>query len=97
SKPSVLRRLRKIGSATKVESLEEASLGAEESASKKGGMIFDIDVDAEISLVDEKHRGSAASHAVTTVSSLVTTDSVTITAIEPVSVAAKELTDNDMK
>ncbi|GJV34774.1 ribonuclease H-like domain, reverse transcriptase, RNA-dependent DNA polymerase [Tanacetum coccineum] len=107
SKPSVLRRLRKIG-----------------------GMISDIDVDAEISLVDETQRldddlifdttadlggkevvvkiaetsasaaldveVSAAEPAVTTVSSLVTTDSVTITIDEPVSVAAKELIDNDM-
>ncbi|GJT05652.1 hypothetical protein Tco_0840114 [Tanacetum coccineum] len=130
SKPSVLRRLRKIGSATRVESLEEASLGAEENASKQGGMISDIDADAEISLVDETQRldddlifdttadlggeevvvkpaetgvsaaldveVSAAEPAVTTVSSLVTTDSVTITAVEPVSAAAKELTDNDM-
>ncbi|GJW56297.1 hypothetical protein Tco_0103028 [Tanacetum coccineum] len=39
---------------------------------------------------------SAAEPLVTTISLLVTTDSVTITAIEPVSAAAKELTDNDM-
>ncbi|GKE29851.1 hypothetical protein Tco_1445235, partial [Tanacetum coccineum] len=39
---------------------------------------------------------SAAEPAVTTISSLVTTDSVTITATELVSAAAKELTDNDM-
>ncbi|GKB08267.1 hypothetical protein Tco_0836551 [Tanacetum coccineum] len=86
-------------------------------------MIFDIDADAEISLLDETQRldndlifdttvdlggeevvvmptetsvsaaldaeVSAAEPAVTTVSSLVTTDSVTIT-------AAKELTNNDM-
>ncbi|GKB31127.1 hypothetical protein Tco_0870528 [Tanacetum coccineum] len=130
SKPSVLRRLRKIGSATRVEFLEEASLGAKENASKQEGMIFDIDADAKISLVDETQRldddlifnttadlggeevvmkpaetgvsvaldvkVSIAEPAVTTVSSLVTTDSVTITAVEPVSVAAKELTDNDM-
>ncbi|GJS15558.1 hypothetical protein Tco_0410030 [Tanacetum coccineum] len=130
SKPLVLRRLRKIGSTTRVESSEEASLGAEENASKQGGMISDIDADVEISLVDETHRldddlifdttadlggeevvvklaetgvsaaldveVSAAEPAVTTVSSLVTTDSVTITAVEPVSAATKELTDNDM-
>ncbi|GKG25875.1 hypothetical protein Tco_0399021, partial [Tanacetum coccineum] len=36
-KPSVIKRLRKIGSATRVESSEEASLGAEENASKQGG------------------------------------------------------------
>ncbi|GJW00913.1 hypothetical protein Tco_1556164 [Tanacetum coccineum] len=56
SKPSILRRLRKIGSATKVESSKEASLGAEENASKQGGMISDIDVDVEISLVDKTQR-----------------------------------------
>ncbi|GJT23182.1 hypothetical protein Tco_0893119 [Tanacetum coccineum] len=39
---------------------------------------------------------TATEPAVTTVSSLVTTDSVTITVVEPVSAAAKELTDNDM-
>ncbi|GKD64879.1 hypothetical protein Tco_1306987, partial [Tanacetum coccineum] len=101
SKPLVLRRLRKIG-----------------------GMVSDIDADAEISLVDETQRldhdlifdtianlggeevvvkpaetgvsaaldveVSATDPAVTTVSSLVTTDSVTITAVEHVSVATKE-------
>ncbi|GJV36900.1 hypothetical protein Tco_1409377 [Tanacetum coccineum] len=94
------------------------------------GMIYDIDVDAEISLVGKTQRldddlifdttvdlggeevvvkpaetgvsvaldveVSAAEPAVTTISSLVTTDSVTITASEPVSAAAKELTDNDI-
>ncbi|GJU68565.1 hypothetical protein Tco_1254824 [Tanacetum coccineum] len=102
SKPLVLRRLRKIGSATRVESSEEASLGAKENASKQGGMIFDIDADAEISLVDETQRldddliFDTTVDLVTIVSSLVTTDSVTITVVEPVSAAAKELTDNDM-
>ncbi|GKD68277.1 hypothetical protein Tco_1322367, partial [Tanacetum coccineum] len=123
SKHSILRTLKKISSATRVESSEEASLGAEENASKQGGMISDIDANADISLVDETQRldddlifdttadlggeevvvkttktgvsvaldvkVSAAEPAVTTVSSLVTTDSVTITVAEP-------LTDNDM-
>ncbi|GJU92468.1 hypothetical protein Tco_1304891 [Tanacetum coccineum] len=130
SKPSILRRLRKIGHATRVESSEEASLGVEENAFKQGGKIYDIDVNAEISLVDETQRldddlifdttadlggeevvvkpaetsvsaaldveVSAADPAITTVSLLVTIDSVTITTAELVSVAAKELTDNDM-
>ncbi|GKC93655.1 hypothetical protein Tco_1159097, partial [Tanacetum coccineum] len=130
SKPSVLRTLKKIGSATREESSEEASLGAKENASKQGGMISDIDANAEISLVDETQRldddlifdttaglggeevvvkpaetgvstaldvkVSVAEPAVTTVSSLVATDSVTITAVEHVSVVAKELIDNDM-
>ncbi|GKF08390.1 hypothetical protein Tco_0042614, partial [Tanacetum coccineum] len=130
SKPLVLRRLRKIGFATRVESLEEASLGVEENASKQGGVISDINADAEISLVDETQRldddlifdtttdlggeevvvkpaetgvsvsldveVSPAEPAVTIISSLVTTDSVTIIPAEPVSAAAKELTDNDI-
>ncbi|GJZ50232.1 hypothetical protein Tco_0604422 [Tanacetum coccineum] len=103
SKPSVLKRLRKIGSATRVESSEEASLGAEENASKQGGMMSDIDADAKISLPAETGVSaaldvevSASEPAVTSVSSLVTTNSVTITAAEPVSAAAKELTNNDM-
>ncbi|GKD47857.1 hypothetical protein Tco_1276833 [Tanacetum coccineum] len=94
SKPSVLRRLRKIGSTTRVESSEEASLGAKENASKQGEVVVkpaetgvSAALDVEVSVVEP---------AVTTISSLVTTNSVTITAAEPVSVVAKELTDNDM-
>ncbi|GKF12058.1 hypothetical protein Tco_0049984, partial [Tanacetum coccineum] len=94
SKPSVLRTLKKIGSATRVESSEEASLGAEENASKQGEVVVkpaETGVSAALDV-----EVSAAEPAVTTVSSLVTTDSVTITATELVSAAAKELTDNDM-
>ncbi|GJY64453.1 hypothetical protein Tco_0465913 [Tanacetum coccineum] len=81
----------KLAQATKIKFEEEG-----------GGMISDIDADAEISLVDETQRldddliFDTTADLVTTVSSLVTTDSVTITAAKPVSAAAKELTDNDM-
>ncbi|GJU02675.1 hypothetical protein Tco_1113013 [Tanacetum coccineum] len=48
-----LKRLRKVGSARRVESSDEASLGDQEDASKQGRKIADIDVDAEVTLIDE--------------------------------------------
>ncbi|GKC27157.1 hypothetical protein Tco_1034451, partial [Tanacetum coccineum] len=106
SKPSVLRRLRKIGSATRVEFSEEASL-VDKTQRLDDDLIFDTtaDLGGEEVVVKPTETGvsaaldvevSVAEPAVTTISSLVTTDSVTITAAEPVSVAAKELTDNDI-
>ncbi|GJW51598.1 hypothetical protein Tco_0092949 [Tanacetum coccineum] len=47
------KRLKKVGSASKVESYNDASLGAQEDASKQGSKIVDLDVDAEVTLVDE--------------------------------------------
>ncbi|GJW16337.1 uncharacterized mitochondrial protein-like protein [Tanacetum coccineum] len=48
-----LRRLRKVGSASRVESSNDVSLGAQEDASKQGRKIDDLDADAEVTLVDE--------------------------------------------
>ncbi|GJR92112.1 hypothetical protein Tco_0216123 [Tanacetum coccineum] len=42
------KRLRKVGSAIRVESSDEASLGDQEDASKHGRKIADIDADAEV-------------------------------------------------
>ncbi|GJR62561.1 hypothetical protein Tco_1504723 [Tanacetum coccineum] len=54
SRPTGLRRLKKVGLSKQVESSEEKdSLGAQEDASKHGRSIKDIDQDAEIALVDE--------------------------------------------
>ncbi|GJZ70273.1 putative reverse transcriptase domain-containing protein [Tanacetum coccineum] len=72
----------RIGSATRVKSSEEAKVVVKPAETSVSAAL-DVEV-------------SVAELAVTTVSSLVTTDSVTITAAEPVSVAAKEFTDNDM-
>ncbi|GJV88315.1 hypothetical protein Tco_1532253 [Tanacetum coccineum] len=47
------KRLRKVGSASRVESSNDASLGAQEDASKHGRKIADLDADAEVTLVDE--------------------------------------------
>ncbi|GKB76371.1 hypothetical protein Tco_0943266 [Tanacetum coccineum] len=47
------KRLRKVGSASRVESSNDVSLGAQEDASKQGRRITDLDADAEVNLVDE--------------------------------------------
>ncbi|GJU88834.1 hypothetical protein Tco_1301257, partial [Tanacetum coccineum] len=48
-----LKRLRKVGSTSRVESSNDVSLGAQEDASKQGRKIVDLDADAEVTLVDE--------------------------------------------
>ncbi|GKD79572.1 hypothetical protein Tco_1342193, partial [Tanacetum coccineum] len=48
-----LKRLRKVGSARRLESSDEVSLGDQEDASKQGKKIADIDADAEVTLIDE--------------------------------------------
>ncbi|GJZ31251.1 hypothetical protein Tco_0576298 [Tanacetum coccineum] len=48
-----LRRLRKVGSSSRVESSNDASLGDQEDASKQGKKIEDLDADAEVTLVDK--------------------------------------------
>ncbi|GJU30939.1 hypothetical protein Tco_1174528 [Tanacetum coccineum] len=47
------KRLRKVGSTSRVESSNDVSLGAQEDASKQGRKIKDLDADAEITLVNE--------------------------------------------
>ncbi|GKD98472.1 hypothetical protein Tco_1382369, partial [Tanacetum coccineum] len=47
------KRLRKFGSASRIESSNDASLGAQEDASKQGRKIANLDADAEVTLVDE--------------------------------------------
>ncbi|GJZ74317.1 hypothetical protein Tco_0638463, partial [Tanacetum coccineum] len=54
SRPTGLKRLRKVGMSKRVESSkDQESLGAPEDASKQGRNIEDIDVDVDVSLVDE--------------------------------------------
>ncbi|GJW16594.1 hypothetical protein Tco_0024030 [Tanacetum coccineum] len=54
SRPTGLKRLRKIGMTRRVESSEDQeSLGAPEDASKQGRIIEDIDTDIDVSLVNE--------------------------------------------
>ncbi|GKA57879.1 hypothetical protein Tco_0757067 [Tanacetum coccineum] len=51
-----LKRLRKIGSTSRVESSNDASLGAQEDASKQGRKIEYLDADAEVTLVNETQK-----------------------------------------
>ncbi|GJR98632.1 putative ribonuclease H-like domain-containing protein [Tanacetum coccineum] len=54
SRPTGLKRLKKVGMSRRVESSEDQeSLGAPEDASKQGRSIADIDADVEVTLVDE--------------------------------------------
>ena len=53
SRTHKLKILYKVGSTARVESYDEASLGDQEDASKQGGIIGDIDADADVTLVDE--------------------------------------------
>ncbi|GJW68304.1 hypothetical protein Tco_0122728 [Tanacetum coccineum] len=53
SRTSGLRRVRKVGSYSRVESSNDASLGAQDDASKQGRKIEDLDADAEVTLVNE--------------------------------------------
>ncbi|GJZ37838.1 hypothetical protein Tco_0584029 [Tanacetum coccineum] len=53
-KNSRLKRLRKFyGLASKVESSNDVSFGAQEDASKQGRKIADLDADAKVTLIDE--------------------------------------------
>ncbi|GJV08386.1 hypothetical protein Tco_1346042, partial [Tanacetum coccineum] len=54
SRPTGLKRLRKVGMSRRVESsADQESLGVPEDASKQGRSIEDIDADVDVSLVDE--------------------------------------------
>ncbi|GJX83030.1 hypothetical protein Tco_0332511 [Tanacetum coccineum] len=48
-----LKRLRKVGRTARIKSSEDKGLGAKEDASKQGRKIADLDVDVELTLVDE--------------------------------------------
>ncbi|GKF45685.1 hypothetical protein Tco_0135487, partial [Tanacetum coccineum] len=47
------KRLRKVGSVSRVKFSNDVSLGAQEDAFKHGRKIVDLDVDGEVTLVDE--------------------------------------------
>ncbi|GKC04193.1 hypothetical protein Tco_0995803 [Tanacetum coccineum] len=53
SRTSGLKRLRKVGSASRVESSNDVSLGAQEDASKQEKKTTDLNADAEVTLIDE--------------------------------------------
>ncbi|GKG40607.1 hypothetical protein Tco_0467384, partial [Tanacetum coccineum] len=49
----VIKGYRQVSSASRVESSNDVSLGAQEDASKQGRKINDPDADAEVTLIDE--------------------------------------------
>ncbi|GKA25177.1 hypothetical protein Tco_0711210 [Tanacetum coccineum] len=53
SRTSGLKRLRKVGSASKVEFSNDVGLGAQEDASKLGRKIADLDANAKMTLIDK--------------------------------------------
>ncbi|GKC00359.1 hypothetical protein Tco_0986495, partial [Tanacetum coccineum] len=53
SRTSGLKRLKRVGSASKIESSNDVSLGAQEDASKHGRKIADLDDDDKVTLIDE--------------------------------------------
>ncbi|GJS56961.1 hypothetical protein Tco_0651745 [Tanacetum coccineum] len=53
SRTSGLKRLRKVGSASRVKSSNDISLGAQEDTSKQGRKIADLDADTKVTLIDE--------------------------------------------
>ncbi|GKA83703.1 hypothetical protein Tco_0805298 [Tanacetum coccineum] len=53
SRTSWLKRLRKVGLVSRIESSNDVSLGAQEDASKQGRKIVDLDADVEVTLIDE--------------------------------------------
>ncbi|GKE46916.1 hypothetical protein Tco_1478174, partial [Tanacetum coccineum] len=50
---SGLKKLRKVGSDSRIESFNDVSLGAQEDTSKQGRKIADLDADEEVTLIDE--------------------------------------------
>ncbi|GKB98236.1 hypothetical protein Tco_0984373 [Tanacetum coccineum] len=77
SRTSRLKRLRKVGSARRVKSSDEASLGDQEDASKQERKISDIDADAEHEVKVEKVVSTAE----------VTIESATTTTVDELTLA----------
>ncbi|GJY48049.1 putative ribonuclease H-like domain-containing protein [Tanacetum coccineum] len=77
-----LRRLRKVGSSSRVESSIDASLGAQEDASKQGRKIEDLDADCKQEIKFEKVVEESV------VSFATTTKSITVSATEVVPTAS---------
>ncbi|GKF06531.1 hypothetical protein Tco_0037199, partial [Tanacetum coccineum] len=93
SRTSGLKRLRKVGLASRIESSNDVSLAAQEDASKQGMKIVDLDADAEVTLIDETQERydeemffdiqddlqvTTAGEVVTTASATTTIDELTL-------------------
>ncbi|GKC44841.1 hypothetical protein Tco_1062563 [Tanacetum coccineum] len=65
-----LKRLRKVGRTTRIESSEDEGLGAQEDASKQGRKIADLDADAEVEKVVSTTEVTTTNATTTTVDEL---------------------------
>ncbi|GKB36040.1 hypothetical protein Tco_0880982, partial [Tanacetum coccineum] len=86
-----LKRLRKVGSTSRVESSNDISLGDQEEASKQGRKIADLDADVEQELEVAKKEVSIAD-PVTTAGEVVTTVNVEATTANAPTTTIDELT-----
>ncbi|GKD85864.1 hypothetical protein Tco_1357018, partial [Tanacetum coccineum] len=92
-----LKRLRKIGSTSRVKSSNDVSLGAQEDVSKHGRKNANLDADAEVTLVDEQEKDVAEKEVstadpVTTAGEVVTTANVEVTNVNAPTTTIDELT-----
>ncbi|GKD08363.1 hypothetical protein Tco_1188048, partial [Tanacetum coccineum] len=88
SRTSRLKRLRKVGSASRVESSNDVSLGAQEDASKQGRKITDLDDDAKEVEVEKV----VSATEVTTASATAITTLIEIKAAKPKAVTTAATT-----
>ncbi|GJV31547.1 putative ribonuclease H-like domain-containing protein [Tanacetum coccineum] len=86
------KRLYKVGSTRRVESLNDEGLGAQEDASQQGRSIEDIDKDAEVSLVDETHGRSDDTEMFDTDALIVSTAAPSTIAVSPPVITEVEIT-----
>ncbi|GJT67238.1 hypothetical protein Tco_1018718 [Tanacetum coccineum] len=93
-----LKRLRKVGSASRVESSNDVSLGAQEDASKQGRKIAALDADEEVTLIDETQGRNDEDLMFDTsvfeepISVATTTSSIPVSAADLVTTAGKVVT-----
>ncbi|GKE43616.1 hypothetical protein Tco_1470900 [Tanacetum coccineum] len=105
SRTSGLKRLRKVGSASRVESSNDVSLGAQEDASKQERKIADLDDDAEVILIDETQGRNDEDFMFVTdvlngdevfeepmVNAAKTTSSIPVSVVDPVTTAGEVVT-----
>ncbi|GJV84855.1 hypothetical protein Tco_1524753 [Tanacetum coccineum] len=80
-----LKRLRKVGSTSRVESSNDVSLGAQEDASKQGRKIIDLDADTEKIKFEKVVEEPVVSVATTT-------KSIPVSAVDPVTTTGEVVT-----
>ncbi|GKB04650.1 hypothetical protein Tco_0832845 [Tanacetum coccineum] len=99
------RRLYKVGLSRRIESSDDASLGAQDDASKQGRKIADLDADTEVNLIDETQGRNDEDLMFDTgvlngdevfqepmVNTATTTSSIPVSAADPVTTAGEVVT-----